>query len=264
MLQDLIQDLQSTLKNYSQGLAKQNLLVDIPWTMVDGDLNLQRLIFRKDNSLYIVREGEIQESKWEYLPAMNSLVIEIGGRKILMNEVFADGKALILKRDGVSLEFLCFANQKELTDLNLLEYLDKLINVKKLSEGSSIDSTVSKKKSEEGILLAFVAFFIVVLVIISLIPGASKQGSSESTNQLIESNDYETKNLEDLKQLQQKQAELTKERIKIFDELMKDPVFRKKYASKNTGSGNRLEGAIDIRSIPEVEIELLKRGIRTQ
>ena len=45
---------------------------------------------------------------------------------------------------------------------------------------------------------------------------------------------------------------------------MKDPVFRKKYASKNTGSGNRLEGAIDIRSIPEVEIELLKRGIRTQ
>ena len=39
MLQELIKDLQSTLKNYSQGLAKQNLLVDIPWKMVDGDLN---------------------------------------------------------------------------------------------------------------------------------------------------------------------------------------------------------------------------------
>lgn len=105
MLQDLIKDLQSTLKTYSQGLAKQNLLVDISWTMVDGDLNLQRLIFRKDNSLYIVKEGEIQESKWEYLPAMNSLVIEVGGKKTLMNEVFADGKAVILKSGGVSLNF---------------------------------------------------------------------------------------------------------------------------------------------------------------
>ncbi|MDG1276567.1 MAG: hypothetical protein P8O16_04750 [Algoriphagus sp.] len=42
MLQDLIKDLQSTLKNYIQGLAKQNLLVDIPWTMVDGNLNPTR------------------------------------------------------------------------------------------------------------------------------------------------------------------------------------------------------------------------------
>ena len=126
MLQELIKDLQSTLKNYSQGLANRNMLVDIPWTMVDGDLNLQRLIFRKDNSLYIVKEGEIQESKWEYLPAMNSLVIEIGGKKILMNEVFADGKALILKRDGVSMDFLSFANQNELPDLDLVKYLKSL------------------------------------------------------------------------------------------------------------------------------------------
>ena len=67
MLQEKIKDLQSSLKNYSQNLAKKNQLVDIPWTMVDGDLNLQRLIFKKDNSLYIVKEGEINESKWEYL-----------------------------------------------------------------------------------------------------------------------------------------------------------------------------------------------------
>lgn len=126
MLQDLIKDLQSSLKSYSQGLANKNMLVDIPWTMVDGDLNLQRLIFRKDNSLYIVKEGEIQESKWEYLPAMNSLVIEIGGKKILMNEVFADGKALILKRDGMTMDFLSFANQNELPDLNLIKHLESI------------------------------------------------------------------------------------------------------------------------------------------
>lgn len=134
MLQDLIKDLQSSLKSYSQGLAKQNILVDIPWTMVDGDLNLQRLIFRKDNSLYIVKEGEIQESTWEYLPAMNSLVITLAGKKILMNEVFADGKALILKNDGVNMDFLSFANQNELPSLDLVGYLEKVIDRPRLQK----------------------------------------------------------------------------------------------------------------------------------
>lgn len=45
-----------------------------------------------------------------------------------MNEVFADGKALIQKKDGVSLEFLSFANQNELPDLNLIGYLEKVTN----------------------------------------------------------------------------------------------------------------------------------------
>lgn len=128
MLHDLIKDLQSTLRNFSKGLENKNLLVDIPWTMVDGDLNLQRLIFNRDNSLYIVKDGDIQDSKWEFLPAINSLIIEVGGRKILMNEVFADGKALILKKDGANLEFFSFANSKEIPDLNLVKYISSLEN----------------------------------------------------------------------------------------------------------------------------------------
>lgn len=168
MLQDLIQDLQSTLKNYSQGLAKQNLLVDIPWTMVDGDLNLQRLIFRKDNSLYIVREGEIQESKWEYLPAMNSLVIEIGGKKILMNEVFADGKALILKRDGTSMDFLSFANQNELPDLNLVDHIQNL-KIGKESSSIKIEDQVEPDNDDIlwGIIIGTIFIFILIASLVS-------------------------------------------------------------------------------------------------
>lgn len=172
MLQDLIKDLQSTLKTYSQGLAKQNLLVDIPWTMVDGDLNLQRLIFRKDNSLYIVKEGEIQESKWEYLPTMNSLVIELGGKKILMNEVFADGKALILKRDGVSMNFLSFANQNELPDLNLIQHLQNL----RIEGNTSFNKLEDQSKSEiDGgvigtVLIVFLVLFVFVMLILDNSP----------------------------------------------------------------------------------------------
>lgn len=171
MLQELIKDLQSSLKSYSQGLANKNLLVEIPWTMVDGDLNLQRLIFRKDNSLYIVKEGEIQESRWEYLPAMNSLVIEVGGRKILMNEVFADGKALILKKDGVSLDFLSFANQNELPELNLIEHLNEI--EKKLNPPKSgVEEIEIQNKSKEADrnwnILLIILFIAVVFTLMTL------------------------------------------------------------------------------------------------
>lgn len=165
MLQDLIKDLQSSLKIYSQGLAKQNLLVDIPWTMVDGDLNLQRLIFRKDNSLYIVKEGEIQESKWEYLPAMNSLVIEVGGKKILMNEVFADGKALILKRDGITKEFLSFANQTELPNLDLVGYLQKIIEKPKLLR----ERRQFEDQTNDKVFKMYVWFGLILIAIYALI-----------------------------------------------------------------------------------------------
>ncbi|MBA4302200.1 MAG: hypothetical protein C0433_19165 [Cyclobacterium sp.] len=158
MLQDLIKDLQSSLKSYSQGLAKQNLLVDIPWTMVDGDLNLQRLIFRKDNSLYIVKEGEIQESQWEYLPALNSLVIQVGGKKILMNEVFADGKALILKRDGVGMDFLSFANQNELPDLNLIAHFESF--TKKIEEDARV--IPSEEDSSDGMWAAIITIMVLI------------------------------------------------------------------------------------------------------
>ena len=167
MLQEILKDLQSSLKSYNQGLAKQNMLVEIPWTMVDGDLNIQRLIFRKNNTLMIVKEGEIQESKWEYLAAMNSLVLEIGGKKILLNEVYADGKALILKKDGSSLSLLAFANQNELPDLNLLAYL-KSFQIEQLKPQSNkseeIDDSNYKQK-KAGELLLFIFIFIIVLAL---------------------------------------------------------------------------------------------------
>lgn len=165
LLQEVLKDLQSSLKSYNQGLSKQNILVDIPWTMVDGDLNIQRLIFRKDNSLYIVKEGEIQESKWEYLPAMNSLVLEIGGKKILLNEVFADGKALILKKDGASVDFLAFANQNEIPDLNLLQYLKEI----KYLSGDIQESELEKDSMSNS---DYFLFFILAAILLFLIATA--------------------------------------------------------------------------------------------
>lgn len=162
MLQELLRDVQSSLKSYNQGLAKQNMLVDIPWTMVDGELNIQRLIFRKDKSLYIVKEGEIQESKWEYLAAMDSQVVNVGGKKLLLNEVFADGNALILKKDGITTDFFCFVNQKEIPDLNLEGYLKK---IKELEPPTKFDE-ISQKESDTDKFIIFTVLVVIVLFFI--------------------------------------------------------------------------------------------------
>ncbi|NHE57941.1 hypothetical protein [Cyclobacterium plantarum] len=139
------------------------MLVDIPWTIVDGELNIQRLIFRKDKSLYIVKEGEIQESKWEYLAAMDSLVVNVGGKKLLLNEVFADGNALILKKDGITTDFLCFVNQKEIPDLNLEGYLRK---IKELEPPTKFDEISQNEYSDTDKNIIFTVLVVIVLFLV--------------------------------------------------------------------------------------------------
>ena len=160
MIQDYIQSIQSQLRNYSSGLRQMNNLVDIPWTMVDGDLNIQRLIFQRNHTLLIIKEGVIQESRWEYLHPLNSLILNIGGKRIAMNEVFVDESALILKKDGGSSEFFSFANETKLPSLNLVEYLKKKTKVIIVSP----NSVTGKNEAKPGDLL-----FAIILVIFAII-----------------------------------------------------------------------------------------------
>jgi hypothetical protein len=130
--------------------------------MVDGDLNLQRLIFNRNNSLYVITEGVIQESTWEYLPSMNSLAISIDGRRILMNEIFADGTVLILKKDGNSQDLIAFVNESELPKENLARYLDKKIN-----------GTLPPPVIDDPMELNNLIFWVVILSLILLAIGSA-------------------------------------------------------------------------------------------
>lgn len=164
VLQEQIQSFRSSLRNYSSQLANRNLLVDIPWTMVDGDLNLQRLIFNGNNSLYIITEGVIQESTWEYLPSMNSLAISIDGRRILMNEIFADGRVLILKKDGNSQDLIAFVNESELPKVDLVEYLNQELETKnRLIINDPVEPPIS------DVLAKILTFLVILFVIGSLL-----------------------------------------------------------------------------------------------
>jgi len=105
------------LKNYSQELNNHALLIDQPW-IFKSDKPDERctLIFRrKDGELLITRNGKVEKGKWEYIAAMNSLLIEYkNGETRLYNSGFFDESVMVLKIDGTD-KYQLFANEKKIT-----------------------------------------------------------------------------------------------------------------------------------------------------
>jgi len=165
MIQDYIQSIQSQLRNYSSGLRQMNNLVDIPWTMVDGDLNIQRLIFQRDHTLISIKEGVIQESRWEYLPSVNSIDMTLEGQRLLMNEVYSDGTALILKKDGNALEFFAFVNANNLPTLNLIEYLRSQLST--MDEVANVPPPIADPPNPYNPILLFLLLALIIIMIFS-------------------------------------------------------------------------------------------------
>jgi hypothetical protein len=51
--------------------------------MVDVDLNVHRFIFQKDHTLLVGMQGVIQESRWNYLPSVNSIDMTLDYQTVL-------------------------------------------------------------------------------------------------------------------------------------------------------------------------------------
>ena len=114
------------LQNYSRSLTKKALFIDKPWTHIDEDNEIQKLIFKKNSELVISKNGNVKLGKWEYLPEAKSLLIDRGGDIILCNEGFVDEAALILKKDGTQNQYFVLANENRLPDLDVGGYLMNL------------------------------------------------------------------------------------------------------------------------------------------
>jgi len=133
------------LGNYSKSLNIRAILTDKPWTLIDSDLEIQRLIFKKNHQLIMSKDGQVQIGAWEYLPEAKSLLLDRGKDKILCNEGFIDEGVLVMKLDGTKNKFFVLANENIVPDLNPYEYLKKLKNRKlniitrKLENGKIIE-----------------------------------------------------------------------------------------------------------------------------
>jgi len=136
MIQDLVQDIHSTLKRYSVGLKQQNYLLEKAWTLVDGNLNVHRLIFKKKGVLRAFKNGNLEDNcTWDYEPSINSLIIKIGNDAVVLNEIFLDGQVLILRKDNTN-DFLVFINNELLQGDQLEKYL---LDVKSTDSGDRDD-----------------------------------------------------------------------------------------------------------------------------
>jgi hypothetical protein len=66
------------LKNYSESLDKISILIEKPWAMIDEELEMQKLIFRKNKDLLMSKNGKVTLGKWDYLAEAKSLLIDRG------------------------------------------------------------------------------------------------------------------------------------------------------------------------------------------
>jgi hypothetical protein len=145
MLQTELRSTVKLLKNHTASLEKSNILVDKPWTLIDSDNQIQRLIFKKDKTLILSKNGQAQIGKWDYFPEARSLLIDRISDKILCNEAFIDEGVLILKLDGTDNQFFTLANENIIPNLNIGEYLNNIRNEKlffchqKLVNGTMLD-----------------------------------------------------------------------------------------------------------------------------
>ena len=77
-----------------------------------------------------------------------------------MNEVFANGTVLILKKDGNSQDLIAFVNESELPKVDLVEYLNQELETKnRLIINDPVEPPISD-------VLAKILIFLVILFVI--------------------------------------------------------------------------------------------------
>lgn len=121
---DYITSLLPRLQQFSKSLNDTAIFADVPWAFIDGDGERVTYIFRRNNELLVSKHGEVTTGQWEYLAAMQSLLIEHANRKRMYNQGFVDNVVMALRKDGTN-ELFLLANQQALPDLDAVKYLER-------------------------------------------------------------------------------------------------------------------------------------------
>jgi len=133
------------LKQYSESLSKKELFIEMPWVIIDDDLNQQKYIFKRDGDLVMSLNGQVTIGKWEYLSAARCLLIDRIQDKILLNQEFVSRSVMVLKKDGLKNENFILVNETLLPDLNVIGHLKDLyyqkndIVLRKLTSGEFLE-----------------------------------------------------------------------------------------------------------------------------
>jgi hypothetical protein len=128
-MKEFLKDIFPRIIRYSKTLDDQTILTDKPWVLFSNDSATREVwIFKRNHELIFSRDGIADKGSWEYLSEMESLYIEIGPVKRLINQAFIDDVVLLLRLDGGK-EFIALANEQKIDETFRIErYLDKKYN----------------------------------------------------------------------------------------------------------------------------------------
>ena len=125
-MKEYIYSLLPRLSQYSKSLNNSAILVDHPWIFINDDGQKSKFVFRPNNDLLVSVQGEVQKGRWEYLPALNALLIEQSGHSQLFSQGFVNTGLLVLNRDETNDMFI-LVNQNLIPDLDVVKYLSTLV-----------------------------------------------------------------------------------------------------------------------------------------
>lgn len=121
-MKSYLKDLLSRVSEHSKTLDKLSELQDYPWVTISENGEKEKYIFRRNGSLIISKNGNVEMGRWEFLTRAESLLVSTSSGKRLLNHGFLDDNALVLIEDGTD-EVLMFANQAKLSSLDPKGYL---------------------------------------------------------------------------------------------------------------------------------------------
>lgn len=128
-MQFYLQSILPRLQRFSKQLNDEANFVEIPWAYLDDNGVKITYLFRRNNDLLVTKQGEVATGRWEYLPSMQSLLIDYEGKRRMYNQGFLDKTVLLLRKEGTEL-LLPLANVSLLPDLNIGRYLEQRISEK--------------------------------------------------------------------------------------------------------------------------------------
>lgn len=125
-MRDYISSILPRIQQYSKQLNDEANFVEIPWGFIDEDGDKVTYIFRRNNELLVSKKGEVATGHWEYLPVVQSLLIEYNSSKMMYNQGFLDKAVMVLRKDGTE-EIFALANSKIIQDLRIDGYLKEVV-----------------------------------------------------------------------------------------------------------------------------------------
>jgi hypothetical protein len=126
-MREYVRTILPNIQSFSSSLDKKAVFLNHAWCVINANGETEKLIFQKNGTLIMSKDGDVKTGKWEYLSHANSLLIDRGVDKKLYNQGFIDQSVMVLKLDGTTEDFILLVNENLIPDLDLRGYLNKLI-----------------------------------------------------------------------------------------------------------------------------------------